>query len=128
MPVGGAAAAINQFTLSSLEALVRSCGKRIISLLLGSDRALASHLFDSAADLKLRDTPQEIINDAWELGHERRILLLAALDFHSGQGNVFLSELLELNHQNLSRLIAALIAWRDLRGATDRPSTLRPQL
>lgn len=104
------------------------CGKRIISLLLGSDRALASHLFDSAHSLKLRDTPQAIINDSWELGYERRILLLAALDFHSGQGHVFLSELLELNHQNLSRLIATLIAWRDLRGATDRPSTVRPEL
>lgn len=128
MPVGGAAAAINQFTLSSLEALVPSCGKRIISLLLGSDRELLSHLFDSAAAARLRDTPQTIMADAWELRPERRTLLLAALDFHSGQGNVFLSELLELNHQNLSRLIAALIAWRDLRGATDRPSTVRPEL
>lgn len=85
-----------------------------------------SHLFDSA-DLRLRDTPETIIADAWELSPERRILLLAALDFHSGQGNVFLSELLELNHQNLSRLIAALIMWRDSRGATDRPSTVSPQ-
>ncbi len=105
-----------------------SCGKQIISLLLGSDRALMSHLVDSADSLKLRDTPQTIIADAWELSPERRTLILAALDFHSGQGNVFFSELLELNHQNLSRLIAALIAWRDFRGATDRPSTLSPQL
>jgi hypothetical protein len=127
VPVVGAAAAKNSFTLLLLEAPVRSCGKRTISLLLGSDRALMSHLFDSAADLRLRATPENIVADAWELSPERRILLLAALDVHCGQGNVLFSELLKLNYQNLSRLIAALIVWRDLRGATDLPSAVRPQ-
>lgn len=106
---------------------MRSCGKRTISLLLGSDRALMSHLFDSANGLHLRDTPQAIINDAWELDYERRILLLTALDFHGERGNVLFSELLELNYQNLSRLIAALIVWRESGGATDRPLAAGPQ-
>ena len=99
---------------------MRSYGKTTISLLLGSDRELLSHLFDSATEIQLRATPQTIINDAWELSLERRTLLLAALDFHSGQGHVFFFELLELNHLDLSRLIAALMAWRDSRRKTDR--------
>ena len=125
--MGGVAAAKKPFTSLSLEALVRSYGKRTISLLLGSDHELLSHLFDSATEVRLRATPQTIIDDAWELSPERRRLLLAALDFHSGQGHIFFSELLELNHQNLSRLIAALIVWRESRRTTDRPSSASPQ-
>ena len=117
--MGAAAAAKKQFRLLLSEAQVRSCGIQTISLLLGSDQRLRDHLFDSADPLRLRDTPQTIAADAWELNLERRVLVLAALDFHSGQGNVFLSELLKLNPKNLSRLINALMAWRSLRDVTD---------
>lgn len=90
--------------------------KIIISRLLGSDHAMTTFLFESPTSTNLREHPYVLASESWELKDEERILVGAALDIWCGRGNVFLWELLnELNHQNLSRLIIALIHWRNLK-------------
>lgn|GEM_PF-3056725 len=88
--------------------------KAIIFHLLGSSPEVAKFLFATPAGEQLRDEPDALLFDSWELETEQRLLVGAALDIWSSKGNVFLWELLQgLSSQNLSRLIRALECWRD---------------
>src|SRR4051812_1069930 len=90
------ASAKRQFSSSRLEVIVQVQKKQIIFRLLGSDLALMRCLFDTDTpySLRLRDSPEIIFSDAWELNEERRTLVLAALDIWDNYGNVFLWDLL----------------------------------
>ncbi len=95
---------------------MKSQKKIIISRLLDSDRAMTAFLFDPPTSQNLREHPDVLVSDSWELTGEQRILVRAALDIWSSSGNVFLWELLNgLTHQNLSRVILALVSWRELK-------------
>lgn len=90
--------------------------KIIISHLLASDEAMTSFLFEPPTSTSLRAHPNVLAYDSWELNDEQQLLVRAALDIWSGNGNVFLWELLsKLNRKSLSRLIEALEYWRDLK-------------
>lgn len=87
-----------------------------------------THLFDSRASIHLRDTPQKIVANAWDLDSDQRTLILAALDFHCGYGNALLSEVLTLNVKNLSQVINALILWRSMKEASTLSLMTGPRL
>lgn len=98
------------------EVILQSQKKIIISHLLGSNHALTAFIFEPTFHAQLRASPDAIIFDSWELNNEQRILIRAALDIWNESGNVFLWEILNgLSHQNLLRLILALISLRDLK-------------
>ena len=66
--------------------------------------------------MQLRELPEELLADSWELDGEQRILVGAALDIWDDSGHVFLSELLnDLNEQNFRRLIFAANEYRALK-------------
>ena len=117
----GVGAARRSFELLILEATLQLQKKIIISRLFDSNRAMTTFLFESATSVSLREHPDIIISDSWELSDEQRILVRAALDIWCGSGNVFLWELLNgLSHQNFSRLILALARCRDLKNQVSR--------
>lgn len=94
--------------------------KIIISHLFGSDPALTTFLFEPTSLPRLRDNPDTLIFDSWDLNDEQRILVRAALDIWSKSGNVFLWEILDgLSHQNLTRLIFVLTRLRDFKNQTN---------
>jgi hypothetical protein len=104
-----------------LEVILQSQKKIIISRLLDSDHAMIAFLFEPMASANLREHPDVLASDSWELKNEQRILVRVALDIWNGSGNVFLWELLNgLSHQNLSRLIFALISYRDLESLSQK--------
>lgn len=102
--------------LLNQEIILKFQKKIIISRLLDSDHAMTTFLFESPTSVNLREHPYVLTAESWELKDEERILVGAALDIWCGRGNVFLWELLsELSPQNFSRLILALIHWRNLK-------------
>lgn len=109
-----------------VEAVLKLQKKLIISHLLGSDPALMGLLFDPIDSTCLRDKPDALIFDAWELNAEQRILVLTAPDIWGAKGNVFVWELLKgLNDYNLSRFIGCLQKWRDLDSNAVRPEKIQ---
>jgi len=82
--------------------------KALISRLLGSDPRITGFLFESPEESVLRDRPERLLQDIWELESEDRVLVRAALDIWSGSGQVFLAELLDLNEPAFSRLLTAI--------------------
>lgn len=86
---------------------IRNFRKRMaISRLFAFDPGLEAYLFDSS---NLRSRPEVLMDDAWELSVEQRILLRAALDIWNGRGNVFLWELLnQMNGERIACLIEAI--------------------
>ena len=89
--------------------------KAIISRLFAFDQRLTDFLFEPLALPCLRERPEVLLDDSWELKPEQQILVRAGLDIWSGGGQVFLSELLNgLSEQNLSRLIIAMVEYRGL--------------
>jgi len=66
-------------------------------------------LFDSS---RLRTHAEDLMDDFWDLSHERRIMVRAALDIWDGKGNVFLWELLDLNDERLASLLDAIKIYK----------------
>ena len=117
----GVGAVRSSFELLIWEATLQLQKKIIISRLFDSNRAMTTFLFESSSSVSLREHPDIIVSDSWELNDEQRILMRAALDIWCSKGNVFLCELLNgLSDQNLSRLIQALTSWRDLKNQVSR--------
>ena len=83
--------------------------KIIISRLFDFDQRKTAFLFDPIDSVQLREQPENILYDSWELCSEQQILVRAALDIWSRSGNLFLSELLDgLSHENTAKVISAI--------------------
>lgn len=94
--------------------------KEIISRLLAYDQSTIDFLFEPTAAPCLREQPEILLEDSWELKSEQQILVRAALDIWSGSGNSFLWELINgLSENNLARLSIALFDCRELRRKND---------
>lgn len=107
---------------------MKSQKKIIISRLFDSDHAMTAFLFEPATSTNLREHPDVLVFDSWDLKDEQRILVRAALDIWSSSGNVFLWELLNgLSDRNLSRLILALMSWRALKTQVSEFAPTHPE-
>lgn len=83
--------------------------KIIISLLLESSPKLSDYIFEPKTDFSLRDFPEDIMSQCWELSSEDKLLARVILDIWCGHGNVFLSEILSgLNPRNRQLVLFAL--------------------
>lgn len=91
--------------------------KLIISHLFGFDQKITDFLFESSPIPQLRERPQILLNDSWDLPVEQRILIQAALDLWNGSGQLFLSELLKLDKTRFCRLMQAL---KQIRAAEEK--------
>ena len=90
--------------------------KEIISRLYDFDQRMTNFLFEPLPLPCLRESPEILLHDSWELTHEEQILVRAGLDIWNCSGQVFLWELLNgLSELNLSRLIIALAEYRELK-------------
>lgn len=82
--------------------------KALISHLLGTDPRITGFLFESPEASELRDRPERLLENIWELESEDRVLIRAALDIWSGSGLVFLAELLALREPAFDRVLTTL--------------------
>ena len=83
--------------------------KEIIFRLFDSDQRMIGFLFEPDNELNLRERPETLLEDAWDLPPECRVLVRTALDIWNGSGNVFLWELLNhLSYQGFHRMVLAL--------------------
>lgn len=90
--------------------------KEIISRLLDYDQSTIDFLFEPVSPPCLRECPEILLEDSWELKSEQQILVRAALDIWSGSGNVFLWELINgLSEQNFAQLTGAITKYRKLK-------------
>jgi hypothetical protein len=97
--------------------------KSVIFHLFDSEVRLKDFLFEPFGPPRLREKPEILLEDCWELPQEQQILVRAALDIWNGSGNVFLWELLRgLNEKNFGRLIFVLHRLRN-QDATRRQNS-----
>lgn len=83
--------------------------KIIISLLLESSPKISDYIFEPNTDFSLRNFPEDIISNCWELSSEEQILVRVILDIWCGHGNVFLSEIISgLSLRNRKLVLFAL--------------------
>lgn len=83
--------------------------KIVISLLLESSPKLSDYIFEPNTDFSLRDFPEDILSQCWELSSEDKLLVRVILDIWCGHGNVFLSEIFSgLSLRNRKLVLFAL--------------------
>lgn len=100
--------------------------KLIVSHLLGQSQEALSFIFEDMDAGRLRASANYLREECWSFSHEERIMLWTALYILTGEGELFVTDLLRLNERAYSSVIAALNSTRDLPNPLS--PTLRPGL
>lgn len=86
---------------------------------------MLTFFFDPIDTNELRERPDYLLNDSWEFGSEKQILIRAALDIWSSSGNLFLWELLDrLSKENTEKVILALENYKRIETNSDIQNSL----
>lgn len=100
--------------------------KLIVSRLLGQSQGALSFIFEDMEAGILRAGASHLREECWLFSHEERIMLWTALFILTGEGELFVTDLLRLNERAYSSVISALNSTRNLPNL--KSPTLRPGL